>query len=70
MSEPLTPEERRARLAVRRLLDAVDRALAVVREVQAARVALDRAAQRVPRLRVVPSEVEDSRANGEVAHAE
>jgi hypothetical protein len=45
-SEPLTPADRRARLAVRRLLDAVDHALAAAREVEAARAALDRAALR------------------------
>jgi hypothetical protein len=36
--------DHRTRLAVRRLLDAVDRALAVAREVEAARTALDKAA--------------------------
>jgi hypothetical protein len=62
MSEALTPEDRRARLAVRRLLDAVDHALATVREVEAARAALDRAALRTPRLRAVPAESEETDA--------
>jgi hypothetical protein len=60
MSEPIPPDNRRARRAVRRLLDAVDRALAAAREVQAARAALDREAGR-GRLRIVsqPSEARD-----------
>jgi hypothetical protein len=62
MIEPLAPGDRRARLAVRRLLDAVDLALAAAREVEAARAALDKAARRPPRLRAVPSEREQSDA--------
>lgn len=58
MSEPQTPEQRRARLTVRRLLDAVDRALAAAQEVAEARAALDREARRPP-LRVV-TESEDT----------
>ncbi len=62
MSEPLTTEERRARRAVRRLLDAVDHALAAAREVAAARAALDKETRRLPRLRAVPSECEETDA--------
>jgi hypothetical protein len=62
MSEPLTTADRSVRLAVRRLLDAVDRALAAAREVEAARAALDREALRAPRLRAVPAEREDTDA--------
>jgi hypothetical protein len=62
MSEPLTPDGRRARLAVRRLLDAVDRALAAAREVEAARAALDAEVRRTPRLRAVPSNCEETDA--------
>jgi hypothetical protein len=58
--EPLTLEDHRCRLAVRRLLDAVDRALAAAREVAAARAALDRAALRTPRLRALPMESENT----------
>src|SRR5262249_10526368 len=47
-----TPEDR-ARHLVRRLLDAVDRALVAAREVESARAALDKEAQR-PRLRAAP----------------
>jgi hypothetical protein len=54
MNEPLHPENRRARRAVRRLLDAVDRAVAAAREIEAARAALAREAQRTPRLRAIP----------------
>jgi hypothetical protein len=39
---------------MRRLLDAIDRAVAAAREMEAARAAINRAAQR--QLRVVPSE--------------
>jgi hypothetical protein len=46
MSDPLAPESRNVRRAVRRLLDAVDRAMAASREVEAARAALERASQR------------------------
>jgi len=53
MSEPQTPESNRARRAVRRLLDAVDRALAAAQEVARARAALARQARRPP-LRVAP----------------
>jgi hypothetical protein len=55
--EPLTPGDRRTRLAIRRLLDAVDRALAAAREVEAARDSLDREARR-PRLRAPTAEEE------------
>jgi hypothetical protein len=62
ISDPPTPDDRRVRLAVGRLLDAVDRALAAAREVEAARAALDRAAQYTPRLRAVPVESEETDA--------
>jgi hypothetical protein len=51
ISEPLAPESRNVRRAVRRLLDAVDRALAAAREVEAARTALEQTSQRTLRLR-------------------
>jgi hypothetical protein len=59
-----TPDGR-IRSAVRRLLDAVDRALAAAREVEAARTALDRAASPPRRLRVVtgPNESESPDAS-------
>jgi hypothetical protein len=62
MSEPRTPADRRARRAVCRLLDRVDRALEAARELQAARAALDQEARQTPPLRVVPGESEDSDA--------
>jgi hypothetical protein len=48
------------RRAVRRLLDALDRAVAAAREVELARAALDRAARRKPDLHVVAGEREDT----------
>jgi hypothetical protein len=50
------------RLAVRRFLDAIDRALAAAREVARARAALDRETDRTGRLRIVLREHEDSDA--------
>lgn len=45
--------------AMRRLLDAIDRATAAAREVEAARAALDRAAHR--QLRLAPAQSEEAR---------
>src|SRR5690348_11988262 len=53
MNEQATPEQRRASRAVRRLFDAIDRALAAAREVEAARAALAKTASSPRRLRVV-----------------
>jgi hypothetical protein len=47
-----------ARRAIRRLLRALDALLAAAREAQLARAALDRAASRTGRLRIVPQEEE------------
>jgi len=58
MNRPSNTEDR-TRRTVRRLLQAIDRALAAVREVAAARDALEREALRKPRLSIVPGESED-----------
>jgi hypothetical protein len=52
------------RRAVRRLLEAIDRALAAAREIERARTDLDRTARRRP-LRVITPEREDHRATAE-----
>jgi hypothetical protein len=65
MSERLSLEAQRARQAIRRLLDAIDRSLAAAREVESARAGLDKVAQQTPRLRTVAPEHEESDAHGE-----
>jgi hypothetical protein len=60
MSE-MPPPDSGSRRAVRRLLTAIDRALAAAREVEMARAALDRAVVRQPELRVITGEREDRR---------
>jgi hypothetical protein len=64
-NEPPTAENRRAARAVRRLLGAIDRALAAAREVEAARNALGKATERPRRLRVItrPNESEGADAS-------
>jgi hypothetical protein len=57
MTEDTHHTDHRTRRAVRRLLDAVDRALAAAREVAEARAALDEEARRQT-LRVVAAEPE------------
>jgi hypothetical protein len=62
MNEALSFETARAQLAVRRLLNAVDRAIAAAREIEAARAALDSEVRRTPSLRTVSNENEDTDA--------
>jgi hypothetical protein len=50
------PTDTVVRRAVRHLMAGIDRALTAAREIEQARAALDRAANRQPRLRVVPAE--------------
>jgi hypothetical protein len=54
-----------ARLAMRRLLDAIDRAVSVAREVELARAALDRAVAQPAGLRIVSERGEGSDADQE-----
>jgi hypothetical protein len=58
MSQRPASDDRRTRVAVRRLLNAIDRALAAAREIEAARTTLDRESRRVPPLSVVPFDSE------------
>jgi hypothetical protein len=60
MSEPPRPKHRRLHETVRRLLKAVDHVIAVAREIEAARDALDRESARAEGLRLVPREREDA----------
>jgi len=62
MCQPRVTDNRRARKAVRRLLDAVDRAVAAANDIQAARAALDRVSESTPRLLVVQEESEGADA--------
>jgi len=62
MSQPQLTDNCRARRAVRRLLDAVDRAVAAARDVEAARKALDCVSDSTPQLRVVLCESEGADA--------
>jgi hypothetical protein len=59
MSTPRNQSRGRAREAVRRLLRAIDQALAAAREVEAARAALDQAAHPSNELRLVPKPTEE-----------
>jgi hypothetical protein len=65
MSNASKTPDGRVRSAVRRLLDAVDRALAAAREVEAARAALDRVASPPRRLRVVAGPNESEAGDGD-----
>jgi hypothetical protein len=60
MSNLSPPDNNRARSAVRKLLECIDRALLAVRDVEHARTALAKEAARLSQLRVIPREQEDS----------
>ena len=62
MCQPQVIDNRRTRTAVRRLLDAVDRAVAAAPDVEAARAALDRVSNSTNQLRVVQHESEGTDA--------
>jgi hypothetical protein len=62
MNAPKNARHSGARLAVRRLFDAIDRALAAAREVEQARADLDRETSRTVRLHTEEPEKGASRA--------